>query len=331
MHCEMNKINKIIMEPTNNSTSDPNTEKQNVKDHKTFNILSWFLLHFITFPLALSLGFGSMYLFAFINPQNIQDGLAYIVNAIIVGGMIGLIQWILLKNILNISSTWIWRSLLGFGLAETLVVIVLLFFNINRNMGFNSGYGAHVNIIMVLMGGTIAGYLQSLTLKKVTSFYRAWIWGSILSWGLSAFICDSLIVFFNLNVVSVLTGGLVFSLVFVIFIRYILKKRISDHQFWFRFRTLICITTSKHHKENQLSGDSLVMDIRQTIHFLGEITEEITTEDMLGNIFSKFCIGNKMTNNKEQNTNKSQKSNIKVSSDISYTSLFVIYPEVYGI
>ena len=40
-----------------------------------------------------------------------------------------------------------------------------------------------------------------------------------------------------------------------------------------------------------ITGDFLAMDIRQSLHYLGEITGEITTDDLLGNIFSKFCIG----------------------------------------
>jgi tRNA modification GTPase len=33
------------------------------------------------------------------------------------------------------------------------------------------------------------------------------------------------------------------------------------------------------------------LDIRRCLHFLGEITGEITNEDRLDYIFSKFCIG----------------------------------------
>lgn len=40
-----------------------------------------------------------------------------------------------------------------------------------------------------------------------------------------------------------------------------------------------------------VTGDFLAMDIRQSLHYLGEITGQITTEDLLENIFSKFCIG----------------------------------------
>lgn len=42
---------------------------------------------------------------------------------------------------------------------------------------------------------------------------------------------------------------------------------------------------------NRLPGDLLALDIRRCLHYLGEITGEITTEDQLGYIFSKFCIG----------------------------------------
>lgn len=39
------------------------------------------------------------------------------------------------------------------------------------------------------------------------------------------------------------------------------------------------------------TADLVAMDIRATLHYLGEITGTISTEDLLGNIFSKFCIG----------------------------------------
>lgn len=43
--------------------------------------------------------------------------------------------------------------------------------------------------------------------------------------------------------------------------------------------------------ENELSGDLLSVYINEAIHFLGEISGEITNDELLGNIFSKFCIG----------------------------------------
>jgi tRNA modification GTPase len=43
--------------------------------------------------------------------------------------------------------------------------------------------------------------------------------------------------------------------------------------------------------ENNISTDLFAIDIRQALFHLGEITGEVTTEDLLGNIFANFCIG----------------------------------------
>ncbi|WP_142785819.1 tRNA uridine-5-carboxymethylaminomethyl(34) synthesis GTPase MnmE [Changchengzhania lutea] len=43
--------------------------------------------------------------------------------------------------------------------------------------------------------------------------------------------------------------------------------------------------------ESNLSGDLLAIDIRQALYHFGEITGEITNDDLLGNIFANFCIG----------------------------------------
>lgn len=43
--------------------------------------------------------------------------------------------------------------------------------------------------------------------------------------------------------------------------------------------------------DSGVSGDFLSQDIRECMHYLGEITGQISTDEILGNIFSKFCIG----------------------------------------
>ena len=40
-----------------------------------------------------------------------------------------------------------------------------------------------------------------------------------------------------------------------------------------------------------ISSELLAIDIKQAIYFLGELTGEISNDEVLGNIFSKFCIG----------------------------------------
>jgi tRNA modification GTPase len=43
--------------------------------------------------------------------------------------------------------------------------------------------------------------------------------------------------------------------------------------------------------ESNVTGDFVAQDIRHALAYLGEITGEIGVEDLLGNIFGKFCIG----------------------------------------
>lgn len=43
--------------------------------------------------------------------------------------------------------------------------------------------------------------------------------------------------------------------------------------------------------DGSITSDFLSMDIKQGLHYLGEITGVVTTDDLLENIFSKFCIG----------------------------------------
>jgi len=47
----------------------------------------------------------------------------------------------------------------------------------------------------------------------------------------------------------------------------------------------------EHGLNSDISTDLLTIDIRAALHSLGEITGEITTDDVLDNIFRNFCIG----------------------------------------
>lgn len=51
------------------------------------------------------------------------------------------------------------------------------------------------------------------------------------------------------------------------------------------------LTDIKTGMNNNLPGDLLALDIRRCLHYLGEITGEVSNEDRLDYIFSKFCIG----------------------------------------
>ena len=43
--------------------------------------------------------------------------------------------------------------------------------------------------------------------------------------------------------------------------------------------------------ESNLSSDLMAIDIREALFHFGEITGEVTNDELLGNIFANFCIG----------------------------------------
>ncbi len=52
-----------------------------------------------------------------------------------------------------------------------------------------------------------------------------------------------------------------------------------------------CLNRSLESLHSHMSGEFIAADLRAAINCLGEITGEVTTDDILNNIFSKFCIG----------------------------------------
>ncbi len=56
-------------------------------------------------------------------------------------------------------------------------------------------------------------------------------------------------------------------------------------------RSLAALNAAKEGIKTDLPTDLLCQEIKEVLHNIGEITGEITTNDILGEIFSKFCIG----------------------------------------
>ena len=43
--------------------------------------------------------------------------------------------------------------------------------------------------------------------------------------------------------------------------------------------------------DDDIPTDLVAQDLREALYYLGSITGEITTEEVLGSIFGRFCIG----------------------------------------
>jgi tRNA modification GTPase len=54
---------------------------------------------------------------------------------------------------------------------------------------------------------------------------------------------------------------------------------------------ILSLNNAVNSTNNSMSGEYISVDLRNALNFLGEITGEVTNEDILNNIFQKFCIG----------------------------------------
>ena len=86
-----------------------------------------------------------------------------------------------------------------------------------------------------------------------------------------------------------------------------LKENLSDRYKQFSSSNDVVVTNLRHYNfliealdslekvkdavENEIPGDLLSIDLKNVVHYIGEITGEISNDEMLGNIFSNFCIG----------------------------------------
>ena len=56
-------------------------------------------------------------------------------------------------------------------------------------------------------------------------------------------------------------------------------------------RSLDAVNRVKEAVSSQITTELLAYELRNAIEYLGEISGEFTNDEVLGNIFSKFCIG----------------------------------------
>jgi tRNA modification GTPase len=56
-------------------------------------------------------------------------------------------------------------------------------------------------------------------------------------------------------------------------------------------KALSSMNDALHGLDNNITSDFIAMDIRRALSYLGEITGDVSVDDLLENIFSKFCIG----------------------------------------
>ena len=109
---------------------------------------------------------------------------------------------------------------------------------------------------------------------------------------------------FLIGIISYLMGSIPFGFILT---KIFLKKELLKICEKYRYSdSNIVLTNTRHLNElnqclseinlileniNNVSSDLITINIRKALNHLGNITGEITTDDLLGNIFINFCIG----------------------------------------
>ena len=144
-------------------------------------------------------------------------GLASCVNAIVLGAVVGIFQWVVLRERVPGADRWIWSSIVGLAVAGGVVGPLLLVGGGNADFG---SLAAVVGYTLVgTLGGAVTGMLQRPVLRGQVSRSGWWVLASTVGWGLGMAVTGAgmnalavgdfcgLMGFFGGAVLGAVTGG----------------------------------------------------------------------------------------------------------------------------
>ena len=113
-----------------------------------------------------------------------------------IGSAVGFSQWLMLKRYFKIGLSWTLAAAIGIGLP---FVIIFVLYEVNGKECLTTGIVIINQMIILFIGGLIAGFLQCHIMKPLTRKFKWWIIISALAWGLGG--------------VNIIIGGLVLGLI----------------------------------------------------------------------------------------------------------------------
>lgn len=183
----------------------------NIKDKKNRFFISWTLWSAILLPAGAVLGFIAIlavhefvlgYDYEQIGPPYIQT-FEYCIWAAIMGAVVGLAQWLLLRKWIRVSSYWILSCVGGLVFGEILAGVILWKLGIDRgDLGFAQGGSILAEALIFVLSGALVGLLQYPLIKKNYRKAGLWIIACCLGWGL----IPVAIIFFGGIVLGGITG-----------------------------------------------------------------------------------------------------------------------------
>jgi hypothetical protein len=166
-------------------------KKDLIENGRRFLVI-WVLLCAVFIPLGSILGFMiNLGIHGVIGYTVSQEGphwlqtLEYSIWVLLLGSLVGMTQWIILKRHVAIGSLWIITCIGGLILGEILAGIVLWKMGLNRSdLGWAQGGSLIAEALIFLVSGLFVGLLQFPLLRR--HFHHAWCWilACCIGWGL---------------------------------------------------------------------------------------------------------------------------------------------------
>ncbi len=132
--------------------------------------LAWVLVSTIGWMLGFIIGFVLAYVPGDLIAGALGDYLAYGVHGSVLGAVVGLMQWLILREYVSRAGWWVLASSAGLAVGYGVAVVAL---------------GSFAETVVVALGGTVTGILQWLILRRHFSRAGWWVLASTVGLGFS--------------------------------------------------------------------------------------------------------------------------------------------------
>ncbi len=179
--------------------------------------LLWVFLSAMGWSIGFTMGFVAGYApIELIGHTPLGEGLAFCVHKIVLGAVVGILQWVVLRERVPGAGRWVWASIAGLAVAGGVGVAVIVARGPTRIESLATVVGT---TLVVALGGAVTGMLQRPVLRGQVSRSGWWVLASTVGWGLGMAVTGAgmsalavgdfcgLMGFFGGAVLGAVTGG----------------------------------------------------------------------------------------------------------------------------
>jgi hypothetical protein len=148
--------------------------------------------------------------------------LPYVVFAVALGSVVGLMQWVILRRQISRAGWWVLASAAGLAVAVGAGTAVAAL--VDGSGGLHGFARLCMWAAVMGLGGAISGVLQQHILRQQVSRASWWVLASALGWALSIFVAENFLV----GLGGILVGGGVFGLVTVVAMVWLLRQPVPE-------------------------------------------------------------------------------------------------------